>query len=1362
MKGESANSQSLCFDRSCNRRRRRLKHFLVLIFWLGGVVHGAGANAQAEGVDLTWDEVVDSRLDHYTVHYRASNGSSGTQPSTTTSATIANLEFDTTYSFVVTACPEDETLCSGPSNEVQATLTVGPPDVTVVTPADDSTAVNTTTTVAATFGESLSEATIDETTFQLRAGGSNGALVAATVEYDTKLRKATLTPNLELNKDTLYTAILKGGDGGIADLAGNAMTADVGWSFTTASQKDVACPVACTVWSDTDKPAVASAADPNAVELGVKFRSAIDGYITGIRFYKGPNNTGTHVGNLWTGGGTLLATATFVGETASGWQQVEFDQPVAIKADTLYVASYHAPNGGYASNQDYFASSGVDNAPLHFYSSAEGVGNGVYRYGSGGFPDQTWNASNYWVDVIFRDSAEPPGDPPGDTVPPTVISTVPTSGALGVATAAALTAAFSEAIDPATLASSTFQLRDAVGNLIPAALSYDDNLWTATLTPDAQLAAGVTYTAAVNGVTDLAGNVLTAEVAWSFTTVAPEPAEPPQAAFWSDVFSGPAPLEVTFFDDSAGSIETYSWDFGDNSSSNASNPVHIYQRDGRYDVSLTVSGKAGSDTITKTSYILVGQSAFPIEVGEVGVDHEPTRVDFEQWFDDPVVVINPLSSNGDQPAVVRVESVDNEGFSVRIQEWAYLDGWHTVETVSYLVVERGRHQLPDQSWIEAGTIDISGADGYKPVGFEAAFESAPVVFSSIVTAYDASAYEPGVLTTRMRNIDSYGFELALQTEEAVTWEPGPETVAYVAWAVSSGELNGMQFEVGRTGDDVTDAPALVRFSSSFGTAPTLVADMQTADGGDTANLRWRNKSPSSVELWVDEEQSRDSETTHTTEVVGYLAMGKPFVERPLTIEAGEVSATHEWQRVEFKRQFTDPVVTAKLRTANDFDPAVVRVDGVDGNGFSVRVQEWDYLDGERLVAERIAYLVVERGRYRVTEDSWIEAGHVETSRIDDLENGQYVAMRFGASFGEVPVVLTTVASAFEAEAVTTRQRNVTTEGFEFKLQEQEANAQKHSSERIDYLAWEPSAGEIEGLLFEVGRTGDMITHKPTVIPYTVPFDDVPLVLGDMQRTDGGDTASVRCDEGDAASVGVWIEEEQSKDTETNHTSEDVGYLVLMPPPDVAPGASGLAAAYAFDEGSGMDVIDSSPLSNDGGLAGAIRVEGRFGGGLQFDGQDDWVTIEDDDSLDLTDGLTLEAWVKPSAGSGGWSSVLLKEGGSGLSYALYADSDVGQPVSSVRIGSDHNLYGGSALPADVWTHLAATYDGVTQRLFINGEEVATRPLSGALETSNLPLRIGGNGSWLDEFFSGVIDEVRIYGRALGEAEIQADMVTPIAP
>jgi Domain of unknown function (DUF4082)/Glycosyl hydrolases family 16 len=173
------------------------------------------------------------------------------------------------------------------------------------------------------------------------------------------------------------------------------------------------------LWSEADRPLVASHADPKAVELGVKFRSAVAGTVTGIRFYKGSANTGTHVGHLWTAGGTRLASGRFSNETASGWQTLRFAAPVVIAANTLYVASYYAPRGNYAVNTSYFwsaRSSGSLTAP-----AAGGTGNGVYRYGVSGFPAQTYYASNYWVDVLFEPSTTttpPPSPPPAAGGPP--------------------------------------------------------------------------------------------------------------------------------------------------------------------------------------------------------------------------------------------------------------------------------------------------------------------------------------------------------------------------------------------------------------------------------------------------------------------------------------------------------------------------------------------------------------------------------------------------------------------------------------------------------------------------------------------------------------------------------------------------------------------------------------------------------------------------------------------------------------------------------------------------------------------------------------------------------------------------------
>ena len=158
------------------------------------------------------------------------------------------------------------------------------------------------------------------------------------------------------------------------------------------------CP--CNIWGTAAAPTLPDGGDTTAVEIGVKFTSDLTGYITGIRFYKSALNTGTHIGNLWTTAGVLLATATFTGESATGWQQVNFSSPVPITANTTYVASYFAPNGHNSADGGFFAAA-VDNPPLHALANSASP-DGVYINSAvSAFPTSSSNSTNYWVDVVM-------------------------------------------------------------------------------------------------------------------------------------------------------------------------------------------------------------------------------------------------------------------------------------------------------------------------------------------------------------------------------------------------------------------------------------------------------------------------------------------------------------------------------------------------------------------------------------------------------------------------------------------------------------------------------------------------------------------------------------------------------------------------------------------------------------------------------------------------------------------------------------------------------------------------------------------------------------------------------------------------
>ena len=207
---------------------------------------------------------------------------------------------------------------------------------------------------------------------------------------------------------------------------------------------------------------------------------------------------------------------------------------------------------------------------------------------------------------------------------------------------------------------------------------------------------------------------------------------------------------------------------------------------------------------------------------------------------------------------------------------------------------------------------------------------------------------------------------------------------------------------------------------------------------------------------------------------------------------------------------------------------------------------------------------------------------------------------------------------------------------------------------------------------------------------------------------------------------------------------------------------GLVAAYGFDEGTGTAVADASGNGNNGTAAGPTWTIGKFGSALAFDGVNDWVTVPDSSSLDVTTAMTVEAWVLPTALGAIWRTVALKEGSGNYTYALYASTGTSRPSgNAVTGGSDHDLRGPATLGLDNWVHLATTYDGANLRLYVGGALVATQAASGSITVSSGVLRIGGTSVFANEFFAGRIDELRIYNRALTQAQIQADMATGAA-
>jgi hypothetical protein len=255
----------------------------------------------------------------------------------------------------------------------------------------------------------------------------------------------------------------------------------------------------------------------------------------------------------------------------------------------------------------------------------------------------------------------------------------------------------------------------------------------------------------------------------------------------------------------------------------------------------------------------------PLEIGDMSVDHSWKRVSFNKTFIDPVVVANPLSYNEGEPAVLRIRNVDNTGFDIRVQEWDYLDGIHAEETIGYMVMERGAYTLPDGTMVEAGMFDTDAAGSFGWVDFSQTFNQVPVVTSTV-----SSFNEEDAVCSRLRNINTIGFDFCMQEQEGNSQIHTIETISYIAWEPSSGTVDNLTFEVDKTDDAITHNLQTIVYNEAFVAPPVFLADMQTTDGGDVANLRWQNNGLCGIDIEIGEEQSRDSEIDHTTEVVGYM------------------------------------------------------------------------------------------------------------------------------------------------------------------------------------------------------------------------------------------------------------------------------------------------------------------------------------------------------------------------------------------------------------------------------------------------------------------------------------------------------------
>ncbi len=556
-------------------------------------------------------------------------------------------------------------------------------------------------------------------------------------------------------------------------------------------------------------------------------------------------------------------------------------------------------------------------------------------------------------------------------------------------------------------------------------------------------------------------------------------------------------------------------------------------------------GHGATDTATVS--ISVGTANGPeafAETGTLTLTHQAATVTLRHGYENPVVIAYVATENGAQPVNVRVSHAQGNALTLHLQEPGYLDGTHAPETVNYLVVEAGIWKLPDGTLFEAGLLESGtlSSEGFETVGFNAGFDTAPVVLSQ-VQSFTGGDF----VTTRQDGATEDGFRVTMQEEEALNGGGhATETIGWVAIEAGSGHSGGVDWIAGHIGG-VTDAGTTVDLAQTLTGGANAVVTLSSFNGADSAWVRGSGSGANGFTVSVEEEQSLNAETGHTAETADYFAFSGtdtlsgtrvPPAARPV-LETGTVTLTQEATVVTLGHAFNTPVVIAFVATENGHQPVNVRVSHAEGNSLTLHLQEPGYLDGAH-TGETVSYVVVEAGTWVLSDGTILEAGRLESGM---LSSAGFETVNFAADFDTAPVVLSQVQSFNGGDFVTTRQDGATEDGFRVTMQEEEAlNGGGHVTETIGWLAIEAGSGHADGFDWIAGHIGGVTDAGSHVVPGQG-FAGGAMVAG-LSSLVGADSAWVRGNGSDANGFGVSVEEEQSLDAETVHAPESVDYFAF--------------------------------------------------------------------------------------------------------------------------------------------------------------------------------------------------------------------------
>lgn len=590
-----------------------------------------------------------------------------------------------------------------------------------------------------------------------------------------------------------------------------------------------------------------------------------------------------------------------------------------------------------------------------------------------------------------------------------------------------------------------------------------------------------------------------------------------------------------------------------------------------------------------------------MELGTITTGTDWQTIALANKYHQAVVVTSVLDdTNPTAPVTTRVRNVTSTSFDLKLSFPP--DNFRPTSTnnakVYYLVIESGTWALGDGATkIEAGvlkdvaTVNCATCGSWNQgidVVYQQIYAASPLVFHQVVTEHDSSWITSFVSddTSEGNAPGTDGFQLALNGAE-VTNTHGAEDVAYVVIAAEQmDKFEGIAFETDLTQQTLggyTEPHRSEIFDQTYSVTPWVAVTQLSMAGANGSWSMLDTVTKNGITLYVDEDQTADEERAHIPEYGGYMAFASigtyylddvaPIYNTPpmevgkITgttsghLEVGTAIAQADWSTVTLKNTYTKPVVVASIVGVNNPEaPVSVRVRNASGNSFQVRLDfPPDLAPPSSKNDEKIYYVVVEAGVWTMGDgQTKVEAGMVDNvSRVNCSACGSWndgVDRSYQHWYNSPPVVLHQVMSEHDASWITSFASDNTsattapgTDGFQLALNGAQVTT-AHAPEDIGYIVF--AAEQVDssgGIAFETDVTGDVVTgymntHYSEALQRS--YDSAPLVVAAQMSMDGVDGSWAMLETITNHDLTLYVDEDQTFDSERFHISEDIGYVAF--------------------------------------------------------------------------------------------------------------------------------------------------------------------------------------------------------------------------